>query len=117
MRKSLVGSAVAALVLAAPFLIRLLRLRMPEAPSRPLSPLERALLVLEHDGVGDGSIEARRSALQLVAAELGRQGRPELASSAQQLTWSEPAPPLAAIRRLAKDARRALHVRSNGHGA
>ena len=106
-----------ALVLVAPFLIRLLRLRMPEAPSRPLSPLERALLVLEHDGVGDGSIEARRSALQLVAAELGRQGRPELASSAQQLAWSEPAPPLAAIRRLAKDARRALHVRSNGHGA
>ncbi len=117
----LIGAAgllvLAALWLAGPFVRRVLHIRVFEPAVAPLTPLERALLVLEHDGLGEDSPEARRNALQLVAAELGRQGRPELASSARELAWSEPAPPAAAMRRLARDARRALHVSSNGHGA
>ena len=96
---------LAALGLAGPFVLRALRIRVFEPSAPPLSPLEHALLLLEHDGVGEDAVEERRNALQLLAAELGRQGRPELASNARQLAWSEPAPPVAAMHRLAKDAR------------
>jgi hypothetical protein len=67
---------LAALGLAWPFLARWLRLPVREPATHPLTALERALLVLEHDGVGEGAVEARRSALQLVAAELGRPFKP-----------------------------------------
>jgi len=108
---------LAAFGLAGPLVLRALRLRTFEPPLPPLSPLERALRLLEHDGLDPEAVEERRTALQVVAAELGRQGRPELASNARELAWSEPSPPVAAMRRLATEARRALHVSSNGHGA
>jgi hypothetical protein len=108
---------LAALMLAGPMLLRALHLRALEPVASPLPPLERALRLLEYDGADPEAAEERRSALQLIAAELGRQGLPELASNARELAWSEPAPPTAAMKRLAKDARRVLHVSTNGHGA
>ena len=108
---------LASLVLAGPVLLRALHLRALAPPGAPLSPLERALRLLEHDGAAPEAMEERRAAIQLIAAELGRQGRPELASTARELAWSEPSPPVAEMRRLAREARRVLHVSSNGHGA
>jgi hypothetical protein len=108
---------LAALALAGPLLLHALHLRALEPAVPLLSPLERALRLLELDGADPEAVEERRTALQLIAAELGRQGRPELASNARELAWSEPSPPAAAMRRLAKDARRVLQVSSNGHGA
>ena len=62
------------------------------APKEELSPLERALRLLEWaNRQPDG--EDRRRALELVALELLRGGRDELGGEARELAWSPPTPP------------------------
>src|SRR5207237_10149127 len=62
------------------------------APREELSPLERALRLLEWaNRQPDG--EDRRRALELVALELLRGGRDELGGEARELAWSPPTPP------------------------
>ena len=62
------------------------------APTPELSPLERALRLLDWaNRQTDG--EDRRRALELVALELLRGGRDELGGEARELAWSPPTPP------------------------
>jgi hypothetical protein len=81
---------------------------------RPLpSPLERALILVEHTRT-QGLVTDRRKALELLAYELGRSGEPDLALSARVLAWSEPAPEGGATGELAGEVRQSVLVRSNG---
>lgn len=68
----------------------------PERPPQPeratsLSPLERALALLEESTIRDGAGERRR-ALELVAGELEAWGDDDLAGIARALAWSSSAP-------------------------
>src|SRR4029453_3566281 len=76
----------------------------PPPPAAVLTPLERALLLLELwervDGAGD-----QRRALERVADELARRGEAELARAARALAWSEPAPGTEQTTRFAASAR------------
>jgi hypothetical protein len=67
------------------------RAREPE-PEPELPPLERALGLLEWAASNSDEI-ARRRALELVAVELGREGKDELSGEARALAWQPPAPP------------------------
>jgi hypothetical protein len=63
------------------------------APKDELSPLERALRLLDWaNRQADG--EDRRRALELVALELLRGGRDDLGGEARALAWSPPTPPV-----------------------
>ena len=74
-------------------------------PTEPiLTPLERALLVLESPAPANGGVDERR-ALELVAAGLVEHGDLKLARAARALAWSEPVPELEAISGLALQAR------------
>jgi hypothetical protein len=81
---------------------------------RPLTPLERALLLVERSR-GAGTVPDQRKALELLAHELGRSGEEELALSARVLAWSEPAPHDDATVALAGEVRETLTERTNGH--
>jgi hypothetical protein len=98
---------VVALALLAPFLPRRERAPRPQpAPTAPPpSPLEQALQVLETDRPGDGAVESRRKALELVGVELGRRGASNLALGARRMAWSEQAPPPEATRTFAQSVR------------
>jgi hypothetical protein len=64
----------------------------PQAPTAPvLTPLERALSLLEVTDRLDGAGDQRR-ALECVAEELAKQGDSKLARAARALAWSEQAP-------------------------
>jgi len=84
---------------------------VPE-PQVVLSPLERALLVLEQAQVR-GSTPDERKALELLAGELGRTGDAELATTAKGLAWSAPGPTAAATLSLTAEVRSVIE-RSNG---
>lgn len=79
---------------------------------RVLSPLERALVLVER--TPDDSPE-RRKALALLSRELGKSGEPELALVARELAWAEPSPLPTVTEPLALDVRRTIEQRSNGH--
>lgn len=82
----------------------------------PQPPLEQALVLLERNSEGDGAVEPRRQALELVAAELGRRDERELELSARRLAWSEEPPPYEDTRALARSARRVTDGGSSGNG-
>jgi hypothetical protein len=89
-------SAALLVLLAVPaslVLRRILERRRAHAPESKdeLPPLERALRLLEWANdrpVGDD----RRRALELVAVELVRSGRPDLGAKARELAWQPPSP-------------------------
>jgi hypothetical protein len=78
---------------------------------RVLSPLERALVLVER--TPDDSPE-RRKALELLSRELGRSGEPELALVARELAWSESSPVPTVTEPLRLDVRRTIEQGSNG---
>ena len=80
-----------------------------------LSPLERALLVLE--AAWARSAADQRKALELLAAELESQGQPPLAGRARELAWSASMPEPRAARTLAERVREMIGAKSNGHRA
>jgi hypothetical protein len=92
------------------------RRRAPVEPAAPVSPvltpLERALLLLEAARTR-GITAEQRKALELVAAELASSGEAPLSATARRLAWSEPSPPVEATGTLAASVRRL--VDENGH--
>jgi hypothetical protein len=83
-------------------------------PAVVLSPLERALAVVERARTR-GSIPDERKALELLARELGRNGDPELAATAKGLAWSAQGPTAAAKLALTAEVRSVIEGSSNGH--
>jgi hypothetical protein len=83
--------------------VRWWRARRPlpeEAPVVELSPLERARALVVWS-CEDGDDIARRKALANLSTELHREGVDEVATAAQRLAWSRPAPPREAALALA----------------
>ncbi len=76
-------------------------------PEPVLTPLERALLLLESPTRANGGADGRR-ALELVAASLLERGELTLAQAARALAWSEPVPGLEETGGLAVRARSVL---------
>lgn len=95
------------------FAYRLLRRRttstLPEEgpPEPALTPLERALALLEVSERVDGAADQRR-ALELVAAALSEHGNATLALTSRALAWSKPVPAVADTNGLAVRARSTL---------
>jgi hypothetical protein len=96
---TLLGTALligAALLLALPGMfgwswLRSRRRPAPVAEARELTPLERALVLVEQARESvDG--EDRRKAIEVLAVELDASGRPEQADEARRLAWSPTAP-------------------------
>ena len=103
------------------FAYRALRRRAPPAlpradePSGPvLTPLERALALLEDSSRVDGAGDQRR-ALELVAAVLVERGDMNLAQAARVLAWSKPVPGVGETNGLAVRARSALGEEPHAH--
>ena len=88
------------LLLAAAGVVVPLKRREPEPeevleeppPETPETPFDQALALLEREPARDESGNARRRALEFVAAELGRRGQVELEASARELAWAEHTP-------------------------
>ena len=81
---------------------------------RVLSPLERAVLLVER---APGDPPEKRKALELLSRELSHSGEPELALVARELAWGEPTPLPTVTQPLTLDVRRVIEQRSNGHAA
>jgi hypothetical protein len=81
--------------------------------ARPLTPLERALQLVERSRTA-GVVREQRKALELLAYELGRSGEDDLALSARVLAWSEPGPHADATTALAGQVRETMNGRANG---
>ena len=81
---------------------------------RVLSPLERAVLLVER---APGETPEKRKALELLSRELSHSGEPELALFARELAWGEPTPLPTVTQPLILDVRRVIEQRSNGHAA
>jgi hypothetical protein len=116
------GGAAVLLAAAGLMLVHVLRRRddglapepaPPPEPVRVLTPLERALLLLER-ARERGPIEDRRKALERLAAELRRSGERELAGSATELAWAEQPPQNDATRALEEAVRRRIAEGVNG---
>jgi hypothetical protein len=106
----LLAGAAALLALPAGLAIGWLRRRRPPPPAEeerePLTPLERALQLVEWASSLENGSE-RREALEVLAVELEEVERPDLARSARTLAWSPPAPSADAAERLVADVREA----------
>ena len=81
-------------------------------PEEPETPFEHALALLEREPARDESADARRRALEFVAAELGRRGQRELEASARQLAWAEHTPSLRDASSFVRKVRGAVSARS-----
>jgi hypothetical protein len=79
----------------------------------PRTPLEHALDAV--DQARGGMSTEERKALELLAVELRRTGRGELAWAATELAWSTAAPPAEQTGALTAAVRRELAGRTNGH--
>jgi hypothetical protein len=101
----LVG-ALALLALPAVLIVGRLRDRRPppsvEEPE--LTPLERAVRLVEWANARDNGTE-RREALEVLAVELEAEERPGLADSARALAWSPSAPAVEAADRLLEEVK------------
>ena len=112
----LAGGAM--LASAGGFIAYRVRPRRPPAPlapppsEPPVTPLERALALLEASERVNGGEDQRRS-LELVAAALAEHGDPRLALASRALAWSKPVPSVKETNGLAARARSALR---NGAG-
>jgi hypothetical protein len=83
---------------------------------RPLTPLERAVALVEAS-LARGVVPDQRKALELLAQELGRSGEERIAFSARVLAWSAPAPGSEATTELAGEVRQLIVGRTNGRAA
>jgi hypothetical protein len=97
---------------AAALLVPLVRRRPEEIveeeepePLVRLTPLEQALALLEQEPRGEGEVEPRRQALELVSETLGERDERDLERTARRLAWSEAPPPTEATRDLAQKVR------------
>lgn len=79
-----------------------------------LTPLERALALLEDSARVDGAADQRR-ALELVATVLVERGDMNLAQAARALAWSKPVPGVGETNGLAVRARSALGEELHAH--
>jgi hypothetical protein len=70
-----------------------------------LTPLDQALALLEQEPRGEGEVEPRRQALELVSEALGGRDERDLERAARRLAWSEAPPPTEATRELARKVR------------
>jgi hypothetical protein len=105
------------------FVHRARRRRAPPAPmgadgpSEPMvTPLDRALALLEDSARLDGAADQRR-ALELVAAALHGRGDMKLARESRALAWSEPVPGVRETNGVAARARLALGKKLHEHAA
>lgn len=90
---------------------------LPKAAGPPesvLTPLERALALLEESVRVDGSGDQRR-ALELVATVMVERGDMKLAQAARVLAWSQPVPGVGETNGLAARARSALGKELHEH--
>ena len=104
-------SVLAAARLLGPWLPQLGLLRRASEPSR----LELALAAVDRARGGISAEE--RKALELLADELRRTGRGELAWTATELAWSTASPAPDQTGALTAEVRRDLEERTNGHRA
>jgi hypothetical protein len=86
----------------------------PVEPVRVLSPLERALHLLER-ARERGAVPDQRKALENLAGELRRTGARDLALSASVLAWAERPPGTDATGALAAAVQRQIAEEANGH--
>ncbi|MBA3401417.1 MAG: hypothetical protein H0U05_05440 [Actinobacteria bacterium] len=90
----LLAAALALLALPVGLVVSSLRRRpapvVEEEPEPELSPLERALRLVEW--ARDGEPEETREALEVLAAELDEEENAGLAGEARKLAWSRPSP-------------------------
>jgi hypothetical protein len=77
-------------------------------PEVPETPFEHALALLERAPARDETSNARRRALEFVAAELGQRGQHGLEESARELAWAEHAPSVADASALVRRVREAV---------
>jgi hypothetical protein len=101
-------------VLAARFLLA--RWRATRRP-RKLSPLERALVLVEWTGRHADGERERRKALEALADALEREGAGPLAEQARTFAWGEESPGRERADELAAEARTAATGRGNGRPA
>lgn len=81
---------------------------------RSLSPLERALLLVDWTGRRQDGAEERRKALEALADALERAGAPSLAERARELAWAAEAPGRERARDVAAEAREAVGEGARG---
>ncbi|MGI8886287.1 MAG: hypothetical protein ACR2G9_05170 [Gaiellaceae bacterium] len=90
----LLAAALALLALPFGLVVNSLRRRpapvVEEAPEPELSPLERALHLVEW--AREGEAEETRAALEVLAEELDGEQKADLAAQARRLAWSRPSP-------------------------
>jgi hypothetical protein len=101
-------------VLTGRFLLR--RWRATRRP-RELSPLERALVLVEWTGRQADGEHDRRKALEALADALEREGASPLAEAARTFAWGEESPGRERAHELAAEARTAVARRGNGRPA
>jgi hypothetical protein len=92
------------------------RVDATEPPTAGVTPLDRALALLEDSTRVDGAADQRR-ALELVAAALEGRGDPRLARESRTLAWSEPIPNIRETNGVAARARPALGKELHEHVA
>lgn len=115
---SVVGALLLAVagVLALRFVPRtapLVAFAEPPAPVRELTPLERALLLLDR-ARERGGVPEQRKALENLAGVLRREGERELAGSATALAWAERPPTADATGALAAAVQQRIDDGGNG---
>jgi hypothetical protein len=102
----LLAGALALLAVPATLIVVSLRRRRPPppAPERELTPLERAVRLVEWSQAREDGAE-RREALELLASELEAVERPALAENARALAWSPVSPSEDASARLLEEVK------------
>jgi hypothetical protein len=119
----LLAAGIVLAIASGAFVHRARRRRAPPAPmgadgpSEPVvTPLDRALALLEDSARLDGAADQRR-ALELVAAALDGRGDLKLARESRALAWSEPVPGVRETNGVAARARSALRKELHEHAA